>query len=143
MNEPVTTEVRFRGRVASGVGEGRRFSSLDWLHRQLRAGFGFVPVPGTFNVRIDQADVSRFQELQRHAGLAIVPPNAAFCAAKCFAARVGAFNGALVIPMVPNYRQDVLEILAPVNLRAALGVVDDDLVEVLVETVLAGGSGAD
>jgi riboflavin kinase len=140
--------MRFAGRVASGLGEGRYFSSLDWLQRQLRDGFGFVPVPGTFNVRIDDADALRLRQLQQSPGLAIVPPDAGFCAAKCYRARVGAispqqaqlphsqggpFAGALVIPLVPNYRRDVLEILAPVHLRQALGVADDDSVEVLVE----------
>lgn len=133
MDESVTKEVRFRGRVASGVGEGQYFSNLDWVHRQLQAGFGFVPAPGTFNVRIDEADGPRLEELQRYPGLAIVPPDPAFCAAKCFRVRIGAFPGALVIPLVANYRRNVLEILAPVHLRTALGVADGEFVEVQVE----------
>jgi riboflavin kinase len=125
--------MRFAGEVVSGLGQGTYFSSLEWLHRQLQAAFGFVPAPGTFNVRIAGADVARFQQLPQRSGVLIVPPDPAFCAAKCFRARLGAVAGALVIPLVPNYRSDVLEILAPVHLRDALRVADGDRVEVWIE----------
>ena len=125
--------IRFEGRVASGVGEGAFFSSLDWLHRQLQAGFGWVPVPGTFNVQIAEADVARFQQLQQFSAFAVVPPDPKFCPAKCFPVRIGAAAGLLVVPQVANYRRDVLEILAPVRLRDALQVADGDRVEVRIE----------
>lgn len=129
----------FIGQVASGLGEGAYFSSLEWLRRQLQAGFGFSPVPGTFNVRISEADIARFAELQQHSGTPIVPPDAAFCAAKCFRARVGSVEGALVVPLVPNYRRDILEILAPVYLRETLQVKDGDRVEVHIEISVEPG----
>jgi len=130
----------FAGQVASGLGEGAYFSSLEWLHRQLQAGFGFIPVPGTFNVRIGEADIARFAELQQHPGFAIVPPDAAFCAAKCFRAYIGTLEGVLVVPLMPNCRRDVLEILAPVYLRETLTVNDGDCVEVCIEIPAETGS---
>lgn len=124
----------FVGQVVSGLGEGAYFSSLEWLQRQLQTGFGFVPVPGTFNVRIAEADTARLAaELQQRSGFAIVPPAAAYCAAKCFRAYIGPVEGVLVVPLVPNYRRDVLEILAPVYVRQALKVSDGDRVEVRIE----------
>ena len=132
--------MRFAGRVATGVGEGAFFSSLDWLHRQLQAGFGWVPVPGTFNVCINEADVDRFQQLQQRDAFQVVPPDPKFCPAKCFVARIGTAQGLLVVPQVSNYRRDVLESLAPVRLRDALRVEDGDPVEVEIEILSRGGA---
>jgi len=128
----------FTGIVVSGRGEGRFFTRLDWVREQFRARFGFEPVAGTFNVKLGPASAAPLEALKRRAGIAIEPPNADFCAAKCFHARVGSIDGVLVIPLVPAYPPDVLEIVAAVNLREAVGVRDNDPVEVRV-TPSAGG----
>ncbi|MEM3712744.1 MAG: DUF120 domain-containing protein [Thermoproteota archaeon] len=41
-------------------------------------------------------------------------------------------KGAVVIPRVPSYPKDMLEIIAPVNLRETLGLKDGDEIEVTV-----------
>lgn len=129
----------FKGKVVSGVGEGQYFTTLDWVRQQFLDKFGFEPVPGTFNVKLGTGEVPQLETLNRHDGVKIVPPNPDFCLAKCFPVQIGAVNGVLVTPMVKEYPQDLMEIMAPVNLRQALRVADNDVVEVRVRVVNAEG----
>jgi riboflavin kinase len=135
------SELICTGVVVSGRGEGRFFTTLDWVRKQFITKFGFEPSAGTFNIRIGPESEASLAALKQHRGIAIEPPNSEFCAAKCFRVRIGSIEGALVIPEIREYPPNILEIMAPVNLRAALGVRDGDRVE--VRLIPSGGSVSD
>jgi riboflavin kinase len=123
----------FRGKVVSGRGEGQYFTQLRWVAEQFSIKLGFEPVAGTFNLRLaGEADEMLLDSLKNLPGVTITPPEAGFCDAKCFPARIKSVAGALVIPLVENYPRNLLEIIAPVNLRHALGVKDGEVVEICV-----------
>lgn len=125
------------GTVASGLGQGRMLTQLDWVLAQLRRHFDWPVYPGTFNLRMEGARWNALQAaMGAHAGLALEPPaGSGYCAAKCFPARIGAAGlpAAVVVPDVPGYAADQLELVAAVNLRQALDVADGACVPVLVE----------
>ncbi len=123
----------FRGIVVSGRGEGQYFTQLSWVAEQFSIKLGFEPVAGTFNLQLAAADETLLDDLKNLRGVTIIPPEPGFCDAKCFPARIKSVAGALVIPMVEKYPRNLLEIVAPLNLRHALGVKDGDLVEVCVK----------
>src|SRR5581483_9674454 len=125
-------ELTFRGIVVSGRGEGRQFTRLDWVRERFIVRFGFEPFAGTFNVRVDEGHDAELARLSKLTGSAIPPPSAEFCAARCFRARIGPSHGVLVIPQVPGYPRGMIESVAPVNLRHALGVRDGDRVKVRI-----------
>lgn len=117
------------GCLRSGLGEGAGFTSLDWVASQFRAKLGFVPYPGTLNLSLRGGDwESARQAMDQARGIAIEPP-AGFCAAKCFTLVIdGRIEGAAVLPEVPDYPGDKLEIVAPVAVRDALRLSDGDCV---------------
>jgi len=125
----------FRGKVVSGRGEGQYFTQLSWVAEQFSIKLGFAPVAGTFNLQVAGEDQALLDALKRLRGVTISPPEPGFCDAKCFPARIKSVAGALVIPLVENYPRNLLEIVAPVNLRRALGVNDGEVVEVCVNPV--------
>ena len=128
-----TKEFIFRGVVVSGLGEGQYFTQLDWVRQQFLAKFGFEPIAGTFNIKVDPESETLLATLRNFPGIAILPPSSEFCAAKCFPARVGSsIDGVLVIPLVEFYPRGLMEIVAPVRVRQTLGVDDNDSVEVRV-----------
>jgi CTP-dependent riboflavin kinase len=51
-----------------------------------------------------------------------------YCRGKCFKARFGFMEVVVVLPEVEGYPDDVLEVVAPVNLRRKFGLKDGDLV---------------
>ena len=47
-----STSLELEGEVAPGLGEGSRFTAIDWVIAELRRKLGFIPWPGTFNLRM-------------------------------------------------------------------------------------------
>ena len=126
--------VEFEGSVCSGLGEGKSFVALDWFGRACRRQLGFEPWPGTLNLRMGGSAWERWRgTLGPGDGIAITPPPG-FCAARCFVVQLdGRVRAAAVIPDVSDYPPDKLELVAPVALRAALGLHDGTPVRVRVE----------
>lgn len=137
---PARRGFQISGRVTSGLGDGSRFTELAWVRRQFRARLGFVPYPGTLNLQVRGAAWNALRrKLGSEKGIPIVPPEG-FCAAKCFRVIIdGALEGAVVLPDVPNYPADKLEIIAPHSVRERLGLRDRDRVRVWI--VAASDSG--
>lgn len=128
--EPATT-LSLQGEVCTGVGEGAGFVQLPWVRREFSAKLGFEPYPGTFNLRLDGAEWEAARaRLAAEPGIAIVP-QPGFCAARCFRVVIaGQVTGAAVLPEVPDYPADKLEIVSAVPVRRTLGLVDGDRVSV-------------
>lgn len=129
------TRVEVEGVVCSGLGEGTRFTTIDWVVEEFRTRLGFVPSPGTFNLRMHGArwEALRLRLLAAR-GIAITPPHG-FCAAKCFPVRLaGRLSGALVLPDMDDYPPDKLEVIAPLPVRRTLGLADGDAVPLHVVT---------
>ena len=128
-----------RGRVASGVGQGRHFTRLPWALEQFVGRLGIDPWPGTFNIVVD--DPTRCPYGCGSSGLpgfAWKTPNDGphDCDARCYPVRVdGRIDGAIVYPEVEDYPPAQVEIVAEVDLREALGVEDGDSVTLTIQRV--------
>lgn len=115
------------------MGVGSLFVSLDWVKEQIREKFGFDPYVGTLNLKMDRDTSSKYQSFTKsRGGILIEPIDDKSCRGKCFEIRIqDEVDGALVIPLVPNYHHNQIEVIAPVNLRKVLGLEDGD--EVTIE----------
>ena len=114
-----------RGRIVSGKGEAAAFTRLPWVRKQVADEFHFEPYPGTLNIRLERAqDKTMWKELRSHPGKTL-EPETGYCAARCYPVSVeGQIAGAIVLPEVPSNTTDVVELLAPMNLRDALKLGD-------------------
>jgi HAD superfamily hydrolase (TIGR01509 family) len=124
--------VRLETRLVTGRGEAARFTSLAWVREQFRESLGVDPSPGTLNV-VPVADRDRraWQTVRSRPGTPITPPDPAWCAARGYRVRVGGrLPAAIVVPEVPEYPPDQIEIVASVPLREALGLQDGDVLQV-------------
>ncbi|KAI5913073.1 CTP-dependent riboflavin kinase [Azoarcus sp. PA01] len=133
--EPVAgARIPLTGVVTRGDGVACRFTSLDWLVEEFRMKLGFVPHPGTLNLHMSgpRWRAAR-QRLAAASGIAITSPTG-FCGARCFRVRLaGRIDGALVLPDVAHYPSHKFEIVAPVPVRATLGLGDGDRVALRLE----------
>jgi riboflavin kinase, archaea type len=126
--------IRFSGKLFSGLAQGAQFTQLEWVQKQWKTKLGFIPHPGTFNLKLAHEYLSLARELkERKVSIEIEPPSSDFCRAKCYRVSVGGVKGAIVIPIVYSYPDDIIEILAPRNLRQALSVADGDDVWVTLD----------
>ena len=123
-------KITLKGRVFSGGGRGSLFVNLPWAKKQFKEKLGFNPYPGTLNLQLpSRTDI---ENLRKAEGVKIEPQEG-FQSGRCFKALVmEKIWGAIVIPDVQGYPPDLLEILAPVNLRKALELKDGVEVDVTV-----------
>ena len=145
-----------RGTVVTGRGDAARFTRLDWVVHALKTHFGIDPHPGTLNLRLlDEPACAAWQALRaagsaRSAGSAgsagsarsvrsvqINPPEAAACGAQCYALQLGGLPVAAVVPDVPGYPDDMIELVAALPLREVLSLTDTTSVAIHAPVPLA------
>jgi riboflavin kinase len=124
-------KIVFSGRVFSGRGEGEKFLELPWVKQQIEEKLGFTPYNGTLNLRLSEQSVKRRRLLEMAAALEVCPAEG-YCLGRVFRASVVGLGCAVVLPAVAGYPEDVLEIIAPVNLREEVRLVDGAEVVVTV-----------
>ncbi len=121
---------RLIGRVASGRGEGQRFTQLEWAREQFAEKLGIDPFPGTLNLIVDEPEfVEIWNRLKSTPGVRIENPNDGphDCDARCYPVSVeGQIDAAIVLPEVPGYAAAKVEVIAACGVRDTLGVVDGD-----------------
>jgi riboflavin kinase len=130
-------EFVIKGKVFSGLGEGRYYVSLEGYKRQFEEKLGFTPYPGTLNLKIPKEQMFFRAKLDEMDGIKIEgfkTKERTFGDVKAFRCRVDGIEGAIVIPQRTHYPKDVIEIIAPVKLRDVLGLKDGDWIEVEVIT---------
>jgi len=121
-----------KGIIFSGKGEASRFIELPWVKRQIVEKLGFVPHPGTLNLKLTKEEL-RHRNLLEKAEAIEISPVKGFSRGRCFKARLmDKLKCAIVIPEIPNYPENVIEVIAPTNLREKLQLRDGDSVEVKI-----------
>ncbi len=130
------------GHLATGIGQGRHFTGLDWARAQFVERLGIDPWPGTFNVIVDDPDsMPVWVRVKRDPGIRLDNPGNGphDCDARCYPVTVaGRIDGAIVVPEVDGYPPAQIEIIAAVGVRDALGIEDGDPVEIALKR-RAGG----
>lgn len=122
------------GKVRTGLGHGAGFTGLDWARTQFIEHCGIDPYPGTLNLRVDESQHHRtWAAIRRTPGARVRPPSAEACDATLYPISVGRrgdvhdrreLPAAVVLPDVPDYADDQLEIIAAVNLREHFDLLD-------------------
>ncbi|AVR89665.1 DUF120 domain-containing protein [Thauera aromatica] len=131
---PIALPLSLEGVVCTGLGAGAQFTTLDWVVDECREKLGFIPWPGTFNVRTQGALAGVDRTRLLRSGYSIrIRPAPGYCAAECLVVNIaGRISGAVLFPEVPGYPDGQLEIIAPVPVRRTLGLNDGDRVNLSI-----------
>ena len=117
--------MRITGKIVKGVGESAHFLSVPWVSRQMAGKLPFQPYRGTLNIKVKDPEVQR--TLKTLGGDRLCSEVEGFCDALIFRGTIaGRYDCGIVLPLVPNYAECLLEILAPVHLKDSLGLEDGD-----------------
>jgi riboflavin kinase len=124
-------ELSFRGALFTGLNEGRYYISLRGYSGSFLRVLGFEPFPGTLNLRLtNEAMIEQRRRLDLLKGIEVPgfsDGKRSYGPVKCFKAKIaGRLPGAVLAIERTHYDSSVLEIIAPVNLREALGLRDGD-----------------
>jgi len=120
-----------KGEVFSGSGEGTKYVELPWVKEQITTELGFTPYPGTLNIKLAEKDIILKNLLKKLKSVEILPEEG-FCRGRCFKAFFRDIKCAIVLPEIAEYPKNVVEIVAPVNLREKFCLKDGEMVEVKI-----------
>jgi riboflavin kinase len=119
------------GKVASGLGEGQRYISMEDYRSQLQRKLGFDPFPGTLNLRLEAPLLLPEEKAIIIEGF--ISAGRSYGSCKCYPCEVGGLKCAIVRPDRSAYPGTLIEIIAPVSLRELMDLQDGDEVEVVLE----------
>lgn len=130
----LTDRVIFKGKVISGMGEGRYYTEQNGYVEQFKEKLGFIPFPGTLNVEIEYVERNKLKLLKNSKEILInefKTKNRTFGGVRCFKAKINGINGAIVLPLRSHY-SNILEFISPEHLREKLNTSDGDFVEIII-----------
>ncbi len=115
------------GKVISGLGQGGYFLSREGYRQQFLNRLGYIPFPGTLNVLLDEPFpasapaifIQGFSERE-----------SCFGSCRCYRIRINGIEAAAIRPEKSSHPPEMIEVIAPLNLRLALHLKDGDSVEV-------------
>lgn len=126
--------INFKGKVVSGLGEGKYYTEQEGYFSQFKEKLGFEPFPGTLNVEIDAVERNKLRLLKRCIGIEIQgfkTDNRTFGNVVCFPAVINKTKGAIVLPRRSHY-SNILEFISPFELRDKLCLRDSDEVDITI-----------
>jgi CTP-dependent riboflavin kinase len=102
------------------------------VKRQFIEKLSIDSYPGTLNLEIiDLESLQSFKELKSKKGIEITPEDPYFCSAQCYPVLIGRrLKGAIVLPMVEDYPEKKMELIASQNIKKALSAKAGDDLEV-------------
>jgi len=127
--------LKIRGKIISGAKEAAFFTQLDWVKEQCLDKLGFTPYPGTVNIEILAEDLATLTRIKKETGIRLIPPDPQFCEGRTLRASIKSVDGCVFIPPqdVNIHKPNIIEFMAPVMVKSALGVEDGDFLTVSVE----------
>ena len=123
-----------RGKVKTGLGEGKYYMSQEGYVKQFIEKLGFKPYPGTLNLDVDAMQTLTFVN-------SLVPlringfdsKERTFGALTAYKVKVNNVDCAVVIPDRTTHDIGTLEIISPHYLREKLNIKDGDQIIVIEE----------
>ena len=131
-------ELTIDGTIVSGIGEGKYYVSRPFYKKQFEDGLGFSPYSGTLNITLtDETDILLRKFLDRYPSVILksgTDEGRSFGNVRCYKALIdGRVEGAVIIPLRTHHPQNVVEIIAPKNLKNSLKKKDGDLIRITIQ----------
>lgn len=124
------TDDRLYGTVASGLGTAPNFLAIPWVAEAVARALGTEPYPGTLNLVGPDAGPPLPRQWADHP---VIPLRGrdGICDGVFYPVRIAdAIPALAVVPLIPNYPPDKIELIAPVHVRQTLGLAEGDRVAV-------------
>ena len=118
------------GKVSTGMGEGQYYLSREGYRSQFRKKLGFVPFPGTLNIKLDKPFVPSIEPIKI---MGFSDEGKTFGGCLCYRIKINGIKAAIVRPDRSSYPSDLIEIIAPISIRDSLGLSEGDEVEVTLD----------
>lgn len=119
-----------KAKIVSGLGEGKYYMQIPAYQRQFEKKLGFIPFPGTLNLRLYEREGLRLRYyVEKHRGIEIRGfsyDERTFGGVKCFRAEVDGIEGAVIFPERSHHGFDVVEFISKVHVKKEKNLKDGD-----------------
>ena len=128
------TKMEFDGSVVSGLGEGSYYMSLKGYTKQFKAKIGYIPFPGTLNIKLNQLqDTQQLDELDSVMIDPFSDGKRTYGWVKCFHATL---NNSIKCELIrlerTHHDNSVIELISKNNLRKTARLKTDSKVTVQI-----------
>ncbi len=118
-----------KGKIVTGQGEGKKFLDLLWVKKQIQEKLQFTPYTGTLNLILNKKSIP-LRALLIKTQYARIEPALGFHDGIVIPALINSQKCAIIVPEIKKYPKNMIEIIAPLNLRQSLKIRDGDEVSV-------------
>ena len=119
------------GTIQKGIGEGSYYVSQKQYQQEFKEKLGFTAFPGTLNLKIDKEDLASLLANKNQIKInGFQAKTRTFGSIRSYKIKVNNTEAAIVKPERARHPEDIVEIIAPINLRDSLKLDDEDKVKV-------------
>ena len=131
------SHVELKGVLVSGMGEGAYYMSLKGYTKQFKSKIGFIPFPGTLNVRLDkkihQEAIKQFESLDGIKIKSFSDGKRTYGWVKCFPAKLNnSINCQLIILERTHHDDSIIELISKVCIRKSGKLKDGSKVTIKI-----------
>ena len=125
--------MEFYGTITSGQGKGAYFMSQPSYKVQFKQKLNFNPFPGTLNIKIGADEINSIHKLPRDKMTRIEGKENFGDVILIKAVLNDKIRGAIVFPKRTTHGENILEFIAPQNIKEELNIEDGDSVKIFIE----------
>ena len=132
------SNVVLKGILVSGMGEGAYYMSLKGYTKQFKSKIGYIPFPGTFNVKLEKKEYT--EAIRQFAGLDGIHINGysdgkrTYGWVKCFRAELNSsFDCELIRIERTHHDTSTIELISKNNLRKTAKLSEGSKVTIIVQ----------
>ena len=125
--------MELKGIITSGQGKGAYFMSQPVYQEQFKEKLNFIPFPGTLNIRIGEKDINGLHEVPLEK-MTNIEGGENFGEVLLIKAVLNdKIEGAIVFPKRTTHKENIIEFIAPQNIKEKLGIKDGDPVKINIK----------
>ena len=132
-----SSNVLLKGILVSGMGEGAYYMSLKGYTKQFKSKIGYIPFPGTFNVKLEKKEYT--EAIRQFGGLDGIHIDGysdgkrTYGWVKCFGAKLNSsFDCELIRLERTHHDTSTIELISKNNLRKTAKLTDGSKVTILI-----------
>ena len=131
------SHIELKGTLISGMGEGAYYMSLKGYTKQFKSKIGYIPFPGTLNVRLDkkvhQESIKQFETLEGNRIQSFSDGKRTYGWVKCFHAKINkSIDCELIILERTHHDNSIMELISKECIRKLEKLKDGSQVTVTI-----------
>ena len=131
------SHVELKGTLVSGMGEGAYYMGLKGYTKQFKSKIGYIPFPGTLNVRLDkkihQEAIKQFEILEGNKIKSFSDGKRTYGWVKCFSSKLNnSINCELIILERTHHDDSIIELISKVCIRKTAKIKDGSKISIKI-----------